>query len=170
MAVIALAYAGLQKLFFEGEEDLNEARKAMFVQGDPNTVALAPHPAFAERADYFESGGIFRVNAGQFAQELGTIPDYGSFKMLLAEKIAQRKLGDIFEEPRPGVFFELLYLKEEGYTPIFGPNTCEKLAGDFASHVNEAEKIGAGFYKIFSRLHKCFNHAQKTGAVALSYR
>lgn len=168
MALEVVAYAGLQKLFFDDEAEQNEARKAIFLREDEDTVALAAHPAFPERADYFESGGIFRVGGGSLVTALAQSRDeYASFVGALAEKIAGTSVVAAFEEPAAGPFRELLYNDVRQHNAMFGPSTSEKLVADFSANMAQAGAIGPDFYRIYSRLFKAFNHAQKTGAVVI---
>lgn len=162
------AYQALQKMFFETDEERNAARYRIFVQQDPSTVALSQHPAFPERSDYFEAGFFNLTGAKLGPTKLATAAEWTDFKNILAEKFAGRSVAAIFEEPTPGVFFELLYFKENGRNLMVGPKTSEKLRDDFKASYSQAETIGGAFFRIYATLLKAFDHSARSGVVTFS--
>lgn len=158
------AFQSLQPLFTEDDEKLQELRNEMFVVGDPKLVALSKHPVFPDRADYWPTG-FFRSTGEVMTKDLGPAADYAAFKDALATKFAGRSTGEIFADPQPAPFFELIYFQEAGAHYMIGPKTSEKLARDFADHNNQAEQIGGPFYARYAAFKQAFEMASRSGAV-----
>lgn len=178
MGIEAVAYAGLQKLFPDSEEEAAKIRQLIYFpppEGS-NYCTLTPHPAFSAQSDYFDSPGLFVFNGGSRVESLyPSWAHYTDFKAALADEIVKRPWSEIYdgaldEDTAKGDFFEFLYMQEKDFPPLFGPTTSEKLYNDFSAHVNEAEGVGSSFYKTYQKLMGCFEVAQKTGAVLIRAR
>lgn len=168
MSIEVVSYQSLQKMFFDTEEERNAARHRIYVQADPNTVALAPHPAFPERADYFEAG-FFNVTGPKLGPtKLCSDLEWRDFRILLAANLVQRDIAAIMEEPTPSAFLEILYFQVEGRAHMFGPKTSEKLRDDFKASYSQAEGLGGAFFRTYAGLLKHFDHAARSGVVTLS--
>jgi hypothetical protein len=167
MPVRLTAYNSLQPLFAEDDEQLAELRRQMYVVKDPNIVALSKHPVFPDRADY-QPSGFFRNNGDAMTKDFGTYSNWQAFKSGLATKFMGKTIEEIFEEPTPGPFFELLYFSDVGTNWMIGPKTAEKLARDFADNRGQAETVGGSFFQQFAALQKLFEHASRSGAVAVT--
>lgn len=166
MAIQVAAFAGLQKQFFDDDAQLQDARRGIFLRGDPDLVALQPNPAFPEFADHYDTGGIYRFTGGRLDFNLGSALAWNDFKLKLGATFGGIDPTGFVDSPKAAEFAEIVvFANEARYGLLFGPSTSEKLANDFSAHIHEAEKLGGAFYTTFARLHQCFKHAQKTGAV-----
>lgn len=166
--ITVVGYAGLQKVFPESKEEEDDFRRAVYVRGDGDIVGLSQHPMFPDYSDHFSSG-IYRVNGQILPKSLGSQATYSLFKATLAASFLKKSTTtEVFENPEPGPFLELVYFDELGKNLMIGSKTCEKLLEDFKAHQNEAEALGTSFYGVYASLFQVVTVGVNSGCIAFT--